>query len=138
MSIFKENTNWARLDNWPHVKSVTAVLWCVGQLKIPLMSPVNVDQHPRTQFILFLLCFMFYCAPLRYHNIKTELENKHNYKYMEQGMEGGCTELLIGGLMLFDDYSASYLQSNILELTNVLILLAKSAKSLFSWIPIRK
>ena len=92
----------------------------MGQLKIPLMSPVNVDQHPRTQFILFLLCFMFYCAPLRYHNIKTELENKHNYNNMEQGIERGCTELVIGGLVLFDDLSASYLQSKISELTNVL------------------
>ena len=34
----------------------------VGQLKILLESTVNVNQHPRTQFILFLLCFMFYWA----------------------------------------------------------------------------
>ena len=39
---------------------------------------------------------------------------------MEQGIERGCTELVIGGLVLFDDLSASYLQSKISELTNVL------------------
>ena len=98
-------TNRARSDPTMWRWKLTAILQCVGQLKILLMSPVNVDQHPRTQFILFLLCFMFYCAPLQYHNIKTELENKHNYKWNKGWKEGAFA--LIGGLMLFDDHTAS-------------------------------
>ena len=39
---------------------------------------------------------MFYCALLQYHNIKTQLEiNLIIIVY-----RGGCTELLIGGLMI--------------------------------------
>ena len=98
-------TNRARSDPTMWRWKLTAILQCVGQLKILLMSPVNVDQHPRTQFILFLLCFMFYCAPLQYHNIKTELENKHNYKWNKGWKEGAFA--LIEGLMLFDDHTAS-------------------------------
>ena len=58
-----------------------------GQLKILLMSLVNVNQHPKTQFILFLLYFMFYCAA---HSITIQMLDKQpqNDNYFSSNGKG--------------------------------------------------